>query len=108
MNILTRILEKRGIKDIKQLDADEREAFEEAFEGYQRTLSKPDITIENLKEFLHIQLQVIEGKWKSYDMQNKADLIPYHTVYKVLLDILNSPQAEREQLEKYLIQLHNL
>mgnify|MGYP001563727878 CR=1 FL=1 len=104
MNILARILEKRGIKDAKELDTDEREAFE----GYQRTLSKPDITIENVKEFLHIQLQVIEGKWKSYDMQNKADLIPYHTVYKVLLDILNSPQAEREQLEKYLIQLHNL
>ena len=104
MSILSRILEKKGIKDITQLDTEERETFEH----YQAILSKKDISVEDLKHFLQAQIKVIEAKWKDYGTQSKADLIPYHVIYRSLLDIITSPQAEREQLEKYLTQLHTL
>jgi len=104
MGILQDIFKKRGIKDITELDKEEQETFEK----YEAILSKEDLTLEDLKHFIEDQIGVIEAKWKDYDRQNKESLIPYHTVYRTLLDVINSPQAERVQLEKYLRQLHNL
>lgn|SRR3990167_4294203 len=104
MSILSDIFKKRGIKDISELDKEERETFE----NYEKILSKPELTLEDFKHFLEAQIGVIESKWKDYDRQNKADLIPYHTVYKTLLNIINAPLVERKALEDYLTQLHNL
>jgi len=104
MSILTDIFKKRGIKDITELDKEERETFEK----YEAILSKPDLTLEDVKKFIQNQLGIIEAKWKDYDRKNKADLIPYHIVYRTLLDVINSNQVERVQLERYLGQLHNL
>lgn len=104
MNILSKIFEKRGIKDISELDTDEREVFER----YKAILSKPDLSLTDIEQFLETQIKVIEAKWKDYETQNKAGLIPYHTIYRALADIIKSPQAEREQLEQYLIALHKL
>ena len=104
MSILTKIFAKRGIKDVTELDKDEREVFE----NYEKILSKENLTLEDVKHFLESQIGIIETKWKDYDRQNKGDLIPYHTVYRTLLDVINSPMVERVQLEKYLTQLHNL
>jgi len=104
MGILQDIFRKRGIKDITELDKEEQETFEK----YEAILSKPDLTLEDVKHFIENQIGIIEAKWKDYDRQNKADLIPYHTVYRALLDVINSNQVERVQLEKYLKQLHSL
>ena len=104
MSILKDIFKKRGIKDITELDKEERETFEK----YETILSKPDLTLEDVKHFVESQIGIIEAKWKNYDRQNKADLIPYHTVYRALLDVINSNQVERVQLEKYLKNLHGL
>ena len=104
MSIITDIFKKRGIEDINQLDKEERETFEK----YEAILSKPDLTLEDLKRFLESQIGIIEGKWRDYDRQNKESLIPYHTVYKALLNIINAPQVERQALEDYLRQLHQL
>lgn len=104
MNILSKIFEKRGIKDASELDTEEREDFER----YRAILAKPDISIQDITQFLETQIKVIEAKWKDYAMENKADLIPYHTIYRALADIIKSPQVEREQLEQYLIALHKL
>ena len=104
MNILSEIFKKRGIKDITELDKDEQEAFGK----YEAILSKPDLTLEDVKKFIENQIGIIEAKWKDYERKDKADLIPYHTIYCVLRDLINSPSVEREQLEKYLKQLHQL
>ena len=104
MSILSKILQKRGIKDVTELDKEEKESFE----GYEKILSKEDLTLEDVKHFLESQIGIIETKWKDYSTQNKADLIPYHTCYKTLLNLINAPQVERKALEDYLSQLHNL
>lgn len=104
MSILSKIFEKKGIKDATELDTEEREVFER----YQKILSKEKITIEDLQNFMEAQINVIEMKWRDYELKDKASLIPYHTVYRALLDIIKSPQVERAQLEKYLTQLHDL
>ena len=104
MSILSKIFEKKGIKDITELDKEERETFE----NYEKILSKPDLTLEDVKHFIESQIGIIETKWKDYGNQNKADLIPYHTIYCTLRDLIKSPQVEREQLEQYLKNLHKL
>ena len=104
MSILSQIFAKRGIKDINELDKEEKETFEK----YEAILSKPDLTLEDVKHFVESQIGIIEAKWADYDRQNKENLIPYHTVYRTLLNMMNSSQVERVQLEKYLRQLHNL
>lgn len=104
MSILTKIFEKRGIKDVTELDTEERETFE----NYEKILSRPDITLEDVKKFIESQIGIIEARWKDYDRKDKGDLIAYHTIYKTLLNLINAPQAERKALEDYLIQLHKL
>lgn len=106
MNILRKIFDKRGIKDVAELDKEEREVFE----NYEKILSKESLTIEDLQKFCEAQVGIIESRWKDYAIEasKKAELIPSHTVYKTLSQLIKSPMIEREQLEKYLIQLHNL
>ena len=100
MNILNKILEKRGIKDTNELDAEEKQQFEQ----WRAVLSKDELTIQDIKEFCRIQCEVIEIKWKSYDIpqEKKAEWIMPHTIYKTLLQTIESPQKGREQLEQYL------
>ena len=103
INLLSKLLEKRGIKSANDLDQDEKKDFD----NWQAILSKEELTISDLKEFCDSQLGIIEGKWQDYDIKNtkKAELIPYHTVYKTLLAVIKSPQVAREQLEKQLTEL---
>lgn len=103
MNILQKLLEKRGIKDIKELDDEERKQYKQ----WNEILSKETLTIKDIETFCQSQVDVIEGKWQdlNLDQRKKAEFIPYHTVYKLLLNAINSPKAVREQLEA---QLNNL
>lgn len=104
MSILGKIFAKEGIKDASELKGEEREIYEQ----YKRILDKPEITIEDLKLWLKNQIRIIEAKWKDYNTEDKAALIPYHTIYRSLLDLIESQQTERETLEQYLAQLHKL
>ncbi|MFA7662685.1 MAG: hypothetical protein WCX88_02095 [Patescibacteria group bacterium] len=103
MSILDKLLQKRGIKKTDDLEPEEKETFE----NWRKILSKEDLTIEDIKDFCKTQISVIEMKWKDLNIDNskKAELIPYHTVYKTLEQVLNAPRSEREQLEAQLNQL---
>ena len=103
MNILSKLLNKKGIKDVSELSAEERIVFD----NYERVLSKESLNVEDVKKFLEIQIGSIETKWKDYNYgeDKKAKLLPYHTCYKTLLQAINAPLAEKEALEKYLNQL---
>lgn len=103
MNILDKILQKRGIKSVDQLSPEEKVTFE----GWRKVLAKDELTLDDIKEFCQLQIDIIEGKWKDYNLDNskKAEFIPYHTVYKALLQVISSPKVEREQLEAQLNQL---
>ena len=99
--ILEKLLKKRGINDLEELDKEEKATFE----NWQATLTKDELTVEDIKVFLQGQISVIEGKWAGPDGIMKAELIPMHTCYKLLLSAINSPRSAREALEKNLNQL---
>ena len=102
MDILSKLFQKRGINGVEELNAEERQVFE----TYQRTLSKRELTMEDLGVFLESQIGIIEARWRDHETtkEKKADLIPYHTVYKTLLQAIKAPELERQQLENYLNQ----
>jgi len=103
-HLLTRLLQKRKVT-IDDLDQDEKKTFEE----WQKTLSKDELTLEDVKSFCESQVDIIENKWTDYniDQAKKNELLPYHTVYKTISNVIKSPKVAREALEKNLEQLLN-
>lgn len=104
-SLLSKLLGKRGITKVDELSHEEKKTYED----WQAVLSKEQLTTEDIKQFIQTQIDVIEAKWRDLEMDytKKADLIPYHTCYKMLLGAINSPLVAREALEKNLQQLLN-
>ena len=102
-SILYKLLKKRGIESLDQLEPEEKRDFD----NWNAVLSKEELTISDVKEFCQGQIGIIEMKWRDYtiDKEKKAEYIPYHTVYKILLQAIDSPRSTREQLEKHLLNL---
>lgn len=101
--LLAKLLDKWGIKDVKDLSAEEAVTFE----NYEKILSKESLNLEDMSHFLGQQLGIIEGKWRDHNIEQakKAELLPYYTTYKALKDAIGAPQVEREALEQHLNQL---
>ena len=110
-SLLYKLLKKKGLESIDELDdnplPDGSPSEKQTFEDYRRILSKKELTTKDIKEFCESQLGVIESRWQDLSVKNKrkAELIPYHTVYKTLLMVMDSPKSKREQLEKQLLEL---
>uniref|UniRef100_A0A6H1ZYD7 Uncharacterized protein n=1 Tax=viral metagenome TaxID=1070528 RepID=A0A6H1ZYD7_9ZZZZ len=104
-SLLQRLFKKRGIESVDQLDDDEKVNFN----AWNAILSKEELTIKDIEKFCQSQVDLIENKWKDYNVLNnkKAECIPYHTVYKTLLMAINSPRSAREQCERQLLDLLN-
>ena len=102
-NLLTKLFVKKGIKDITQLDKEEKAIFD----NYERILSKKQLDIEDIKKFVEGQIGIIEARWRDLAVEEskKSALVPYHTVYKTILLAISAPEVERANLENYLIQL---
>ncbi len=103
MNIVDKIFKKRGIKDRTELSKEEQSTLS----MYERILSKKELTLADLKEFILGRIAQIEGRWsdQNFDNAKKAELIPQHTVYKTILKALDAPQLEREALERSLLSM---
>lgn len=101
--LLEKILRKRGIKDISELQDEEKATFD----NWKSVLGKDELTVDDIKTFCASQVELIETRWKDYALENakKAELIPYHTVYKTLLTAIDSPKVAKEALERQLIEL---
>ena len=101
--LLHKLFAKLEIKDATQLSPDDKVTFSQ----WNAILSKQELTIGDIKEFCRIQIEVIEGKWRDLNLEQskKAELIPYHTVYKALFTTIDSPIAAREAIERQLNQL---
>lgn len=102
-NLLTKIFQKREIKSFNDLDTEEKLTFE----NWDKVLSKGELNIDDVKKFCQNQINIIENKWADYnlDENRKSKLLPYFTVYKMLLKAIDSPRSAREALEKNLLQL---
>ena len=103
INILDKLLKKRGIDNQDELDSEEKAIFE----NWRKILSKEELTINDVKDFCKTQISIIESKWQDMttEVNKKNELIPYHTVYKSIEKLLDAPRAEREQLEAQLNRL---
>ena len=100
--ILNKILAKRGLK-LEELDTEEKKQFDD----WKLVLTKDELSTSDIRNFCQNQVDVIEGKWQNLNIENnkKAELIPYHTVYNLLLKVIDSPKEARSALEKNLLQL---
>ena len=105
MDLINKLLQKWKIQNESDLSEDEHKTVEQ----WKGILSKDEFTIEDIKEYCKTQINIIETKWSDYDKENskKSELIPYHTVYRTLLQVIESPRSARENLEKHLNQLLN-
>lgn len=101
--ILNKILFKRGIKNFNELSDEEKGTFQK----WDRILSEGEVTVDSIKEFCQNQKAIIETGWKdlkSDPLLNERRIIA-HVIYSTLLEIIDKPNAERENLEKHLNQL---
>lgn len=111
LDILNKFLTKRGFKGPEQLDneptSDGSPTERETFERWREILKKEKLSIEDIEVFLQGQIGIIETKWKDFGTTNekKAELIPYHTIYKTLEQAISAPRAERERLIENLTKL---
>lgn len=103
MSILPNFLKKRGVNSPSELTKEERVIYEE----YQSILSKEELTTGDIRNFCKSQIEVIEGKWSDLNVsqERKSELLPYHTVYRLLLTAIDAPKSAKESLEKHLNQL---
>lgn len=101
-SLLAKLLRKRGIETVEELSHEERATFDK----YEKVLNKRELTVADLRQFIQARIDHIEMKWKdmNIDAGKKAELVPYFTVYKTLLQAIDAPMSEREALEQVLMQ----
>ena len=101
--LLDKLLVKRNIKDVIELEPEEKAQFDE----WQKILSEGEMSVSKIQAFCQMQLDIIKGQMKSLDNTTAKNerLTIYFNLYDTLLTLINSPQAEKESLEKYLNQL---
>lgn len=98
--LLTDLLKKRHIAKLDDLSDEEKKIFD----GWQNTLSKKAVTVDDIADFCLQNLAIIENQWKTFDNTKEKNerLIVAHTVYKSMLSLVEGKKQERESLEKYL------
>lgn len=99
---LTKLLEKRGIDRIEDLQPDERAQFDK----WRLVLSGESVTIDSVKEFCASQIKVIENKCDGVTPLTTLQQASLH-VYSNILKAIEAPEAERESLERHLTQIVN-
>lgn len=101
MNLLARLLEKRGIDKVEDLTVEEKTVFDR----YKVVLTGEAVTVESLKAFCKSQITLIEARFAGPDSTHDVYLKASLHVYLNLLKAIEAPEAERESLERYLTQL---
>lgn len=101
MNLLTRLLAKRGIDKIEDLSVEEKAIFDR----YKVVLTGEAVSVASLKEFCKAQIAVIESRFAAPSTEHDVYFKACLHVYLNLLKAIEAPEAERESLEKYLTQL---
>ena len=102
--LLSKLLKKRGLETLEELNKEEKEWFQEK----ERLLSQNDeISIKDFEKFCENQLGIIQDQWKNFDnsSQKNERLIIAHTIYSTILKTMTRSKLEREILEDYLEQL---
>ncbi len=104
--MLSKILEKLGVKDYSQLKEQERQTYLQ----WAEILNKPDVTIEDLKRMLPIEKERLLAELRNFDNDPKKDLYLKAALrnLEMLTDIIVTPEKAREELKSRLEKQFNL
>lgn len=105
MNLLSKLLEKRGIDKIEDLAPEEKVIYDR----WNTVLRGETVTVASIKEFCTSQIKLIEEKFASgagEEAENSYLKACLH-VYLNILKALEAPEVEREAIERHLVQLIN-
>ncbi len=99
---LSQLLQKRGIEREEDLSPDEKAVFDR----YKAVLNGETVTVDKIREFCDSQIKLIQAKFadsapNSNDLYLKACL----HVYLNILKAIDTPEMEREALERHLTSL---
>jgi len=104
--MLDRILQKLGIKSIDDLKPAEKATWV----AWSKVLGRQDVTIEDLKKLLPIELERANIELRNHE--NSAQKDSYYKAYCSLLATLTkmivAPTQEREQLKAMLNQKYGI
>lgn len=105
--LLEKLLLKRGIKEIKDLDIETGEKV--LYERLNQDLSKK-IDLDYIKGFCEKNLKNVQGQMRSLDNSNQKNerLILLQNVYSAILEVINSSPVERINAEKEIEDLLKL
>ena len=100
LNLLQRLLAKKGIRDVSELENYERDDFDR----WGKILSEGEVTVESIKEGIKGYIRIVEGQMKNLDNSKEKNerLINQLVTYKTLLELIDSKGIEKENLERYL------
>ncbi len=99
---LSQLLQKRGIEREEDLSPDEKAVFDR----YKAVLNGETVTVDKIREFCDSQIKLIQAKFadsapNGNDLYLKACL----HVYLNILKAIDTPEMEREALERHLTSL---
>lgn len=96
---LEKLMKQKGLT-LETLSDEEKKDFDR----WNKTLSNPKITVDNIREFCTQQKEIIETKWADLDntTQKNDRLVLMHTIYSKIARVTEADKVERESLERYL------
>lgn len=101
MSQLSKLLEKLGLK-YEDLNEDEKKTYQSWSEIY----SQPDVSIDDLKKFLPIQIESLEYKLTEYENTKDKDLYLKACLrnLRMIRAFITGPEKRKEWLEKHIEQ----
>lgn len=104
--MIDQILQKLGLKSIDDLTPTERETWTQ----WTAILGKRDVTIEDLKRILPVEIARAQAELLKYDNSPQKDLFQkaYITALETITKIVVTPEQERENLKAMLKQKYGL
>ena len=102
-SIIQELLKKKGVQKLTELSPDEKTEYDR----WQAVIEGSEITVPKIKEFCESQVRLIEGRYASGDATDKQDIMLRASlhIYLNLIKLIDSPEIERNNLEKYLTTL---
>lgn len=100
-SLLSKLLAKRGIDKVEDLSDEEKVTIDK----FKAVLSGENLTLDSIKDFMRMQIRVIETKFAEADSKNDVYYKACLNVYLTMLKAMEAPERERESLERYLTQL---
>ena len=98
--IIQDILSKKGVTKLSELTPDEKVEYDR----WQAIVEGNEVTVAKMKEFCESQIRIIEGRYATGDTTDKQDTFLRASlhIYLNLLNMINSPEVNRVNLEKHL------